>query len=153
MKRARVTDIITIASNISGIPVEDIKGKRRFSNLVNLRQAIVIVARMQYPEHSFPRIGRFLDRDHTTLIHLFNRERDAECDALVAELAKRAEEAAVFVPPMLVAAKLPKVVKPVKPPPLPLTQEQKDELAGDCFLASMRKGSALLLDALQRCAA
>jgi hypothetical protein len=67
-RRARVDDIITLAARIWKIDRADLLGKSRIQWHSRARQAVFLVSREH--GHSFPQIGRRLNRkDHTTVIH------------------------------------------------------------------------------------
>lgn len=69
--RARISDIVTIASRLSGAPEKRIFGEGRRHNICAVRAAVYIIAR----EHgyTFPEIGqRIGGRDHSTVIHGYN---------------------------------------------------------------------------------
>lgn len=153
-KRARITDIMTLAANMSGVPVADLKGPRRRTDIVRIRWAITIVARMQTPQHSYPEIARVLRKDHSTLVHGVQRYNarfadDEKFAAFIAELAKAASETAAFVAPkQLIKLAEPKP-KPQPVPYVPPSQEDRDEDAGRRFFAGIRDGSNAFIEALR----
>lgn len=153
-KRARITDILTLASQLSGVPVEDITGPNRAKRFVRIRQAIAAVARMQRPEHSYPEIARRMKRDHSSIVNQFQGVldyADAGRDMLIAKLTCAADETAVFftmdrrpAPLMRIAKQRP---KPKRPPPP--TRADIDEAVGIAFIDMMDDGSARFLAALR----
>ncbi len=62
-----IEKILTVVSNKYGIPVEDIKGRKRTSNIASARHiAIYLIKKLT--DRSFPAIGRLFGRDHSTII-------------------------------------------------------------------------------------
>lgn len=66
----RALDLIDIAvEREAGIPIADIRGRRRHPNIVQARHLAMWLARQLTPL-SLPQIGRHWDgRDHTTVLH------------------------------------------------------------------------------------
>lgn len=66
--RPRVLDCVRAASEVFGVPVEDVTGPRRFRKFMEPRRAAMHVAR-RYGQ-SFSHIGRVIgNRDHSTVIY------------------------------------------------------------------------------------
>jgi chromosomal replication initiation ATPase DnaA len=61
-----MADLITEVAKRHGVTVSEIKGKGRMSNLVIPRDEFVYECRLA--GKSFPMIGKFLNRHHTTII-------------------------------------------------------------------------------------
>lgn len=101
---ARITDIIAIASKITGCPERHILGELRNRNVCAVRAAIYMVARDQ--GLSFPVIGQHVgQRDHTTVMNAIESRRrfqqSFDCfDDFVAELGRLTRE----LPPFVVSA-------------------------------------------------
>ena len=68
MATTRVSDLITIASRLSGISEADIRGKSRLRLICRVRQGVMYAAHLQ-GKHSLAQIGRMFGKDHTTVIH------------------------------------------------------------------------------------
>lgn len=67
--RVTVRGIIHATSDVFGIPVDVLKGQRRFRDIVAARQCIYVLAR-DMTERSYPEIGDIVGgRDHSTVIH------------------------------------------------------------------------------------
>ena len=84
-KRYTVKDIAQIISAEWGVTPEDIFGGSRDVEFVMARAALVVRLRKQ--GYSYPRIGRILKRDHTTIMNAERkaqiwRERDPDFDHL-----------------------------------------------------------------------
>lgn len=63
-----IDKILSVVSNKYGIPVEDIKSRKRTSNIASARHiAIYVIKKMT--DRSLPAIGRLFGRDHTTIIN------------------------------------------------------------------------------------
>lgn len=60
--------VFTIVSNYYQIPTEDLLGPRRHKEFVHPRQVMMYLLRNEL-EYSFPKIGRELGKDHTTVMH------------------------------------------------------------------------------------
>lgn len=52
-----------------GVPVSDIRGDRRFRDIVTARQAAMYALATERPELSYSAIARIFNRDHTTAMH------------------------------------------------------------------------------------
>lgn len=155
-RRARITDIITLASRMSGISTLMLTGTNRNRDVVRIRHAICQVAREN--GHSFPKIGKMLGgRDHSTVIYALEQvsihaERKPDYAQFIADLRTAAEETAPFievVPEELIPEDrpLPRSIGTKAPPPI--TQADKDELDGLAFLNSIDDGNARFLAALR----
>lgn len=70
--KARIADIIAMASRFTGVSTDDIVGRSRNKRLVRVRAAVCLVAR-QYG-HSYPAIGHRFGRDHSTIINYIQQE-------------------------------------------------------------------------------
>jgi hypothetical protein len=97
--KPRISSIIQVASEITGIPVETIVGPSRKRMVGRVRAAVIYVAR-QYSEgryfdqrYSFPRIAQILNRDHSSILHAFY-SFDAYCDETpwLRELAEKLKQ-------------------------------------------------------------
>lgn len=64
---ARVADIVTLASQVSDVARRDIMSRHRFPEIIRVRQACYLLAREA--GHSYPRIARHMDRDHSSVIY------------------------------------------------------------------------------------
>lgn len=70
-----LNEILSIVSTKSKVPVEVIKGKLREANAVLARHTYIYLARNYTPVNQV-QIGRFIGRDHTTVIHALNKISD-----------------------------------------------------------------------------
>lgn len=68
----RADDVMEVVSQASGVPVEDIRGVSRFRRVLRARALVVWVLR-EYGEWSYPEIGHYFDKDHTTFVHMHRR--------------------------------------------------------------------------------
>jgi len=66
--RPSAARIVAAVSSASGVPVVDILGARRRRDILHARQMAAHLA-VRLTGISLPRIGRALDRDHTTVAH------------------------------------------------------------------------------------
>jgi hypothetical protein len=55
--------------------LEDMRGPTRHTAIVNARRAVVFAIRHQCPQLSLPAIGRFMNRDHTSIMNLLGMRR------------------------------------------------------------------------------
>lgn len=159
VRRARITDIIILASKLSGFDPKVITGYGRSGPVVRVRQAVYRVAREH--GHSFPLIARVMGgRDHSTVMWGAERMRmhynyDESYKAFVDGLRAAALDAVPFVDMEPVA--LPALLKPVPvavEPPRKLrprndfsATEKRD--GSHAFHDSIAKGSRALLAALE----
>lgn len=124
MSRARVLDIVTLASGLSGISASAIVGPGRTRKVVRIRQACYYVARSN--GHSYPQIGVRMNRDHSSVLWGVDQAmalaaRDPEYATFLFDLANKAANSEPFIP---VAPKvteiirdMPEPAKPVRPSP------------------------------------
>lgn len=63
-----IDKILSVVSNKYGIPVEDIKSRKRTSNIASARHIAIYVIK-KLTDRSLPAIGRLFGRDHTTIIN------------------------------------------------------------------------------------
>lgn len=72
-----VRDMTEIAIGVlmahPGITLDNVKGPERRKRYVKARKAIAMAIRDQRPDLSTTQIGRFLNRDHTTVLNLLGR--------------------------------------------------------------------------------
>ena len=85
-KRARQTDwhvVIRRIERAHGVTLEQMQGPRRYRPIVRARWALIAALRER--GWSLMRIGKFLNRDHTTVLYALRREaeRRAELTAVV----------------------------------------------------------------------
>lgn len=90
--RARIIDIVAIACDMSGIDPALILSATRLRYVARIRQACYLIAREH--GHSFPEIGRRMNRDHSSVIHGCEQAemlfaRDADCARFVENLRER----------------------------------------------------------------
>lgn len=64
-------NIVEQVSRSRGVPVKDIMGTSRLKDIVAARQSAMWLSRSQ--GISFARVGRFFNRDHTTILHACNK--------------------------------------------------------------------------------
>lgn len=86
----------------TGLTSAQLRSSRRSANFTAARALLVWIARTYCPaEASYPRIGRWLEKDHTSILHLWNeivprlRTNDANFTvrcARFAEFAAKAKE-------------------------------------------------------------
>lgn len=60
---------------MNGVSEEDIKSKCRKTELVQLRKKFVFSAKEIFPNHSNGEIGWEINRNSTTIVHYFKREK------------------------------------------------------------------------------
>lgn len=98
--KARLSDIIELACQLSGETHEDVTGPCRTAHLCRVRSAIAVIA---HPRYSYPQIGKALGgRDHSSIVYA---KRKAETYAryhpdfapFVARLRKAAANAEPFI--------------------------------------------------------
>ena len=65
--------IIESVAHIYRVTVKEILSKDRREHIVSARQLVAYVMRELGDGFSYPEIGRFLHRDHSTVIHACNR--------------------------------------------------------------------------------
>lgn len=151
MATTRVSDLITIASRITRLTPDQITGPQRHKPIARVRQAVAYVAAEQ-GRHSYPQIGKMLNRDHSTIIHahkmvpVFMRS-DADLRLLVERLFIEAERHDPYVLPSniryhAIIRMVP--TKQCKPAVIP----RNDEWQGEVANRDVRKGSRKLLAAL-----
>lgn len=137
MATTRVSDLITIASRLSGISETEIKGQSRLMHIVRVRQAIAHIA-VRQGVHSTSIIGKALGgRDHSTIIHANRKaaiiaERDSEYAHFIQRIRDEAEAAAPFLhdwgeqfefslpKPKVICPPIPKFKPVPKPEPEPI---------------------------------
>lgn len=130
MSRARVSDIVSLAAEMAAVDRNAILGRSRHGRLVRIRQACMTVARES--GHSYPAIGRRMNRDHSTIVHGVDKagiiaERNADYAAFLARLRNAAGQAKPYV-----AERIPRIApvvpEPVAPVPEPAASVSTDEL-------------------------
>ena len=152
MATTRVSDLITIASRITGMTPAQIVGPQRHKPITRVRQAVAYVAAEQ-GRHSYPQIGKKLNRDHSTIIHAHKMvpeymKRDADLRLLVERLFIESERHNPYVLPALIVNCTAVInMRPIRrssPAPIPRDDEWQGEMAN----RDMRTGSRMLLQAL-----
>ena len=85
-------DVLRAVACVTGYSVDELRGDRRFRDLVRARQVVCWMARTRLGL-SFPQIGHRIGRDHTTVLHaacLIDRLL-AEGDERVAQIVDAAD--------------------------------------------------------------
>jgi chromosomal replication initiator protein len=72
----KLTNILNAVCIIEEVRPSDIKGRNRTRALVDVRKLFVYFAKAIHPNISYVQIGKFLDRDHSTMIHYINYMND-----------------------------------------------------------------------------
>lgn len=75
MSMEQVARAVKDASNMFGVPIEDIYGKRRTRTVVRARQFAMALIRNR-TSMSFPEIGGVFGKDHSTVIHAVKRIKE-----------------------------------------------------------------------------
>jgi chromosomal replication initiation ATPase DnaA len=78
--------VMTLVSHISGYSEEELRGSRRRRPMVSYRWMLITLIHRLCPARSMLEIGRFVHRDHTTVIHVLQRfpdlrDRDPDLEA------------------------------------------------------------------------
>lgn len=60
---------VEVLWDFPGVTMKDLKGHRRAMSITLPRQLAMYEIKVQRPDLSFPAIGRFFCRDHTTVLH------------------------------------------------------------------------------------
>lgn len=85
--RKPIIDIVlSVLERYPGVTVDELKGRHRKQKFVRPRQVAMYEIYMQRKDFSFPRIGQWFERDHTTVLHAVRK--------IEAERASTAQEAA-----------------------------------------------------------
>ncbi len=85
-----VMDIIPIVTNVTGITLAEMRSYQRGSRkkrLVDARQLLALLC-LEHTPHSFVTIGITLNRDHTSIMSLSNRERSDAFEKIWEEASK-----------------------------------------------------------------
>lgn len=69
LKRTSMSETLRAVTEYYGVSIGRVMSSSRARELVRVRHMAMYLLRRQ--GHSYPEIGRFLDRDHTTCIHGF----------------------------------------------------------------------------------
>ena len=113
-RRARVADILALASKLSGVAIRCLKGRERYRRLVVVRFAVYTVAREQ--GYSYAQIGKIVGKELSTVKYgckqygRFTTKVDGFA-GLVAALRSMVAEAAANSFPRLAEIKPPPIVE------------------------------------------
>lgn len=77
IKRDRKGEILLIVANYVGVPASSITGRLRLQKIAYARHLYCLMARV-YARESLTEIGRFLGRNHTTVIHSITTIRNLQ---------------------------------------------------------------------------
>lgn len=76
-RRVALQDILDYVASELNCPTEDMVSKKRTQNIAWARQVAIYLAR-ELTDNSLARIGQFFgDRDHSTILHSYNKVQDA----------------------------------------------------------------------------
>jgi chromosomal replication initiator protein len=64
--------IMRVVSEVSGVSVHAIRGKSRLSTVAAARWAVIVMLR-DLTDYSYPEIGGYLRRDHSTVMNAYRR--------------------------------------------------------------------------------
>lgn len=70
-----VSSLVKAVCHMFAVNKEDLLGKRRMAYIVTPRHILYYLG-YKNTSHSLPSLGRFLDRDHTSLIHGRNKTKE-----------------------------------------------------------------------------
>ena len=65
---AKMASLLQATAAVTGIGVRDLRGTLRFQNICRARQIFFWLCR-HYTSCSFPQIGNYLGKDHSTVVH------------------------------------------------------------------------------------
>jgi chromosomal replication initiator protein len=68
MSKVMMKDLLPIVAEYYGVPTREILGASRRKEFAMPRMVFCWMCRL-YLEKTYPEIGRFLNRDHTTILH------------------------------------------------------------------------------------
>lgn len=75
MSKVRMKDLLPIVAEHYNVKPSDILGKRKLAKFTKPRQVFYWICRLKL-EKSYPEIGRFMKRDHTTVLYGARRCRE-----------------------------------------------------------------------------
>lgn len=76
--RREMERIVLDVAARAGIPIEDVMGRSRSRSVVAARQDAMHAA-YATGKYSFPAIGDFFERDHTTVMHAVSAAQERQC--------------------------------------------------------------------------
>jgi hypothetical protein len=65
----KLFDILSAVSAVSRIPIEELRGKRKTPEKLNLYRHLAFYLMREWTSASFPMIGAAVNRDHSSIIH------------------------------------------------------------------------------------
>lgn len=108
IKQSKYAKLISDLCRRHKVSVEDIKSDQRFKKLVRPRQAIMFDLYTLCPELSTVRIGRMMNRDHTTVLHAVTvhaERRGFSFETAKAMRQKKADEMGISLAPRVLTKK------------------------------------------------
>ncbi len=93
-----ISEISAYVAERTGVPIGDIRSNRKYAGAARARQIVMYLAR-KYTSHSLPKIGRFVKKDHTSVMHGIRRigqlmETDSRLTALIEGFNRESPELA-----------------------------------------------------------
>ena len=94
-------DVIKIVTKITGITLGQMRCARRVPHYVVARQLFAVLC-IEHTKLSYPAMGRVVDRDHTTMMHLVKKERTDAFEKIYQEASEQIDQfkEKVFGPPV-----------------------------------------------------
>jgi chromosomal replication initiator protein len=72
--KVKMKELLPVVAEYYNVPPHEILGKSKKARYTKPRQAFCWLCRLKL-EKTYPQIGRFLNRDHTTIIHAVRKCR------------------------------------------------------------------------------
>lgn len=92
----KLETIMHLMNQMYGITYKQLRTKRKTYGLVKQRQIFCKLAG-EFTEASYPMIGRFIDRDHTTVMYSIDADLDSEYRKIYEDLRQRIMESEVDI--------------------------------------------------------
>ncbi len=139
--KARVSDIIAIAADMTAVRPEVIKGRSRNGPVIRIRQACYLIAREQ--GWSYPEIGNRMDRDHSTVVHgCATAQRWCTNDPYFATMVNNLRDRATRARPFAMERLMVTIPNPEPLPSAPETSPEFDDMDLLSMAVASHYGSA-----------
>lgn len=94
-------DIVKVVESVTGVRLPQLRKQSRMKKFVDARHLFVLLAN-EHTKYSWCAMGRCIDRDHTTVIHMANREVNEDVKKALKKANKEIDtfKERVFGPPV-----------------------------------------------------
>jgi len=100
-RELEIRDVLGIVTEVTGVTLGQMRSSRRVPEYVAARQLFALLC-VEHTKASYPSMGRAVNRDHTSMMHLVKKEQSHGFQKVYKEASKKVDQfkERVFGPPI-----------------------------------------------------